>query len=198
MALAPLATVADLEARGVTVDPAETSAVESFLATASAAVREAAGSPISETTSTVTLEGGPSLRLRLPGQPISSVAEVTVDGDPVTDWTLRTGSLVRDAGWQPGRTPSEVEATYTHGLPEVPADIVDLVCRIACRSLVALRESPTDGGLAASPLVSERIGDYSAVYSYTTPLHSDAELPEYLRKRLAARFGNLAFVVASR
>ncbi|MFC4494070.1 hypothetical protein ACFPA8_07980 [Streptomyces ovatisporus] len=198
MALTPLATQADMEARGVTVALSEELALATFLDTASATVREAAGCPISETTDTVVLEGGRDLRLPLPGPPVSTVSAVLVDGVAVSDWTLRSGALLRDAGWQSGCTPPEVTVTYTHGLPTVPADIVDLVCRLAAKSLVGLRTSPEDAGLAAPPLVSERIGDYSAVYSYNTPLHTEAELPDYLRGRLRARFGGGAGVVRLR
>jgi hypothetical protein len=195
MALAPLATVADLAARGVTVDASEADAVATFLDVASATVRDAAGSPISETASTVVLEGDRGYRLRLPGLPVSAVTEVKLDGEVITDWTLRSGAILRDAGWQTGCIPSEVTVTYTHGLPEVPEDIIDLVCRLAAKSLVALRETPDGTGIADRALVSERIGDYSAVYTYATPLYSDAEIPDYLRARLAARFGGGAGTV---
>ncbi|MFM9815823.1 hypothetical protein ACKI16_46040, partial [Streptomyces scabiei] len=94
MALDPLATVADLEARGLTVDPSETTVVETFLAEASAAVREAAGVPISQTVSTVALEGPDNSQwLTLPGPPILSVSAVEIDGVAVTDWRLRSHQL---------------------------------------------------------------------------------------------------------
>lgn len=195
MALAPLAAAADLETRGVTIDPSEEAAVDVFLSVASTTVRDAAASPISETTSTVTLEGGPETRLHLPGLPVTAVSAVLIDGTAVTDWTLRSSALVREAGWQAGCSSSEVTVTYTHGLPVVPADIVDLVCRLAAKSLVSLRSAPDGTGMADRTMVSERVGDYSAVYTYATPLYSDAELPDYLRARLAARFGGAAGVV---
>jgi hypothetical protein len=198
MALDPLATVADMEARGVTVDPSEEAALATFLATASATVRDAAGCAISETTDTVVLEGGRDLRLALPGPPVTAVSAVEIDGSAVTDWRLTSGVLWRPCGWQPNCAPSEVTVTYTHGLPTVPADIVDLVCRLAAKSLVALRSTPDGTGMAETPLVSERIGDYSAVYRYNTPLHTDAELPDYLRSRLRARVGGGASVVRLR
>ena len=126
MALAPLASVADLEARGLAVDASEAAVVNVYLGVASAAVREAAGSAITRTTSTLTLEGGPGQRMTLPGPPIVSVDAVTVDGRTVSGWRLVSGRLWRAAGWS-GREPSEVEVTYTHGLVDVPDDIVDLV-----------------------------------------------------------------------
>lgn len=184
MALEPLATIADLEARGVTVELSEEAAADTYFAVASALIRDAAGSPVSETTSTVVLEarGG---RLHLPGQPVTDVSAVSVDDVAVTDYKLRSGALTRPCGFAEG---AEVEVTYTHGLPAVPADIVDLVCRLVGQELVKFRESP-EGALTDKPVIQERIGDYSATYGYTV-LNSDMELPTYLRKRLAARFGN--------
>lgn len=180
MPLSPLATVADLVARGVTVDSAEQVAVATYFDVASAIVRDAAGSPISATSSTVTLEGRGS-RLQLPGGPATAVSGVSVDGLAVTDYKLLSGALVRSCGFPDG---SEVTVTYTHGFATVPADIVDLVCRLVGQELTAMRS----GDIASRGITSERIGDYSVTYS-------DAEtgtmcLSEYQRNRLAARFGN--------
>lgn len=185
MALAPLASVADLEARGVTISPSEVATVNVFLDVASALVREAAGSPISETTSTVVLEGERVSRLRLPGPPIRSVSAVLVDGQAVTGWKLASGALYGAAGWRPGPDPSDVEVTYVHGLPTVPADIVDLVCRLAGQELSAFRSGE---GTASRALKSERIGDYAAEYD-TDAETGTMSLTQFQRDRLAARFG---------
>ncbi|MEU0245175.1 hypothetical protein ABZ192_12720 [Streptomyces sp. NPDC006235] len=192
MPLDPLATIADLTARGVTVEPAETTAVNTYLSVASAHVRAAARSPISQTTGTVELEGRGG-RLLLPGQPVTAVSAVAVDGVAVSDYKLRSGALTRPCGFPVG---SEVDVTYTHGLPEVPADIVDLVCRMAGQALVKFRESP-ETALADKPKIQERIGDYSVTYGYSVT-YSDMELPRYLRDSLAARFGGGAALVVSR
>lgn len=192
MALAPLASIADLAARGVTVEAGETDAVNVYLDVASTLVRDAAGSPVSETTSTVALEGR-GARLHLPGGPVTAVSAVSVDGVAVTDYVLRSGSLARSCGFPDG---SEVEVTYTHGLPTVPADIVDMVCRMVGRALVRYRESP-DAAVASKPVIQERIGDYSVTYAYDVS-YSDMELPKYLRARLARRFGNGVGLAVSR
>ncbi|MDT3395438.1 hypothetical protein RKE29_02025 [Streptomyces sp. B1866] len=198
MALPPLATVADCTARGLTVEASETAVMGVYLDVASTAVREAAGAPISQTTSTVALEGPDgSLWLDLPGPPVTAVATVAIDGQAVTDWRLRSGRLWRAAGWSPSCEPSEVEITYTHGLPSVPADIVDLVCRIAAAALLAYRAEPDGTGLAARDVRAERIGDYSVTYGDDGRI-TELELPEYLRERLAARFGGGVAVVESR
>lgn len=199
MALAALATTADLAARGLSVAAGEeTTVATTYLDVASTAVREAAGVPISQTTSTVTLEGPVTQWLTLPGPPIISVATVEIDGDAVTDWRLRSHRLWRACGWSPGCEPSEVEVVQTHGLAVVPSDIVDLVCQMTGMALADYRADP-DGtaGLAAADIRAERIGDYSVTYG-SHGLITGMELPDYLRERLAARFGGGATIVRSR
>ena len=197
MALAPLATVDDLEARGLTVDPGEVGIVNVYLGVASAAVREAAGTAITRTTSTLTLEGVPGQRLTLPGPPIVSVDAVAVDGRTVTDGRLRSERLWRAAGWS-GIEPSEVEVTYTHGLLSVPDDIIDLVCRAVAAALVAYRSEDGGTGLAADKeITSERLGDWSVTYGADGRV-TEMELTQAWRDRLAARFGNSITALMSR
>jgi hypothetical protein len=189
MALAPLATLADMAARGVAVSVDEAPAVAVYLDVASTLVRDAAGSPVSQVTSVVTLEGSGG-RLHLPGKPVTAVSAVSIDGVAVSDWKLLSGALARSCGFPDG---SEVEVTYTHGLAEVPADIVDLVCRLAGQELLALR----NGEVAARPTKSERIGDYAITYD--TDVYSGAMvLTDFQRARLAARFGASAGSARSR
>lgn len=197
MALDPLATVADLTALGVTVDPSETAVVNQWLAIASALVRDAAGSPISQTTSTITIEGEADRRLHLPGLPIQSVSAVAINGEPLTEWRLRSNALWRSCGWRyPHCAPSEVTVTYVHGLPTVPPDIVALVCRLVALSLVEYRRAGNDGAetAAARTVASERIGDYSVSYAGVSGSAADSgegvmSLTGYQRNKLAARFG---------
>jgi len=188
VALDPLATVADLAALGLPIADDETTVVESYLATASAAVRDAAGSPISQTTSTVKLEGEPTQRLRLPGSPITGVTSVKLDGKAVTDYRLVSDRLWRHGGWGGWDGPSEVEVTQIHGLPEVPADIIDLVGRLVAGALASYRAEDGGASLGTQVVTSERIGDYAVTYG-GDGLATDMELPAYLRERLAARFG---------
>lgn len=195
--MASLASIADLTARGITVEPSETTIVQQYLDVASAIVRDAAGSPISQTAGTVKLEGVTDQWLKLPGQPVSAVAAVSIDGTAVTDYKLRTGSLWRDAGWRPLSTPSEVSITYTHGLATVPADIVDLVCRLAVQALVAFRSGGAEAAASARSVTSERIGDYAVTYDTSTDMGTMA-LSDWQRARLAARFGGGAAVVRLR
>lgn len=197
MALAALATTTDLTNRGLSLQTGEIAIVTTYLDVASTAVREAAGVPISQTTSTVTLEGPATPWLSLPGPPIQSVASVVIDGTAVTDWLLRSHRLWRACGWIPSCEPSEVTVVQTHGLATAPSDIVDLVCRIAAAALADYRADSEGAGLAAGDIRSERIGDYAVTYG-SEGLITSMELPDYLRERLAARFGGGVALVRSR
>ncbi|MFF3356640.1 hypothetical protein ACFYWN_29235 [Streptomyces sp. NPDC002917] len=174
-----LANIADLTARGITVSQSEEVIVGTFLAVASSAVRDAAGSNVSQITVTVVLDGTCEQRLRLPGAPVTAVHSVTLDEVPVLDAKLSRGSLWRSAGW----AGDDVKVTYTYGLPNVPADIVDLTCRLAANALAAYR----NGDPAARQVASERIGDYAVTYSDTET--GTLSLTKHQRRRLAARFG---------
>jgi hypothetical protein len=77
-----------------------------------------------------------------------------------------------------------VTLTMTHGLDQVPADIVDMVCRMAAQSLLSLRS----GDPAPRQLTSERIGDYAVTYADTES--GVMSLTNYQAAKLAARFGN--------
>jgi hypothetical protein len=73
--------------------------------------------------------------------------------------------------------------TYVHGLPAVPSDIVDLVCRLAGQALVTFRS----GDPMARAVDLERIGDYQAKYNNLET--GFMALSDFQRDRLAARFG---------
>jgi hypothetical protein len=193
VALAPLAAVADLTARGI--DTSNTDRIDALLDAASASVRDAAGSAISRATSTVTLWTEASRRIELPARPVVSVASVTLDGVTVTDYKLRGSALWRDCYWQmPRDTPGEVVVTFTHGYATVPADVVDLVC-----SLVAAGNAATEDGYDPKRGMSyERIDDYQ--YGMTTgadEVVSPMELPERTRAWLRSRFGASSTVVGT-
>lgn len=194
--MGPLATIDDMAALGVVVDPEEQATAEQYLKVASASLREAAGCAISEDTSTVVLAGQRDARLPLPGPPITSVEAVALDGEQVSDWRLSRprASLYRPHGW--GTDSSEVEVTYTHGLPVVPDDIIALVCRIAATTLMAYRSDETGGGLVTKRVTQLRIGDYSASFANDGTM-TEVELPATTRAQLRARFGGGAAVVRS-
>lgn len=195
MALPDLATTADLDARGITYADKPTE-VDALLAEASAMVREAAGVPILQTTSTVTLTGWlHEPWLRLPGQPIRSVSAVSIDGTAVTDWRLADDRLWRELGWSTDHGPGSVEVAMTHGLTAVPEDIVGLICAMVAAGLKAHRSTDDGTGLAARDpsLQSVRIDDYSESYATgadaaeTSP--TVMALPQRTIDRLRTRFG---------
>jgi hypothetical protein len=206
MTLAPLATPLDMAKAGIALAAGETDIAVTYLDVASTSVREAAGVPISQVTSTVELEGTRSQWIRPPGVPVTSVSAVSIDDVAVTDYLLRSGQLWRLAGWAgllASRwsgvvVPSKVDITYTHGLVTVPSDVVNLVCRMAAAALVAWRASSSGSGLASTGNIrQETIGDYSATYG-ADGLVTEMFLPRSIREQLAARFGQTVALVGSR
>lgn len=187
MTLPPLATTDDLDARTITWD--DQALAETYLAVASAAVRDAAGVPISQTTSTVSLFGDGGQWLRLPGPPVVSVASVTLDGEALDDWALVDGFAFRPCGWTVcGPLPVPAVVTYTHGLADVPADVVDLVCRMAASAILLAEGGEGGSGLVVDRVVSERLGDYAVTYDKASGT-TEMELAAFTRDRLRSRFG---------
>jgi hypothetical protein len=197
--LDPLATTADLTARGITwTSPGEDDLVGVFLDEASAAVRTAAGVPISQATSTVSLRGSCDRWLRLPGVPVTAVEDVSIDGGTVADWKLVDSMLWRRCGWQLTDEPSVVTETQTHGLVEVPVDIVGMVCALVGMALRQVHSS-TDG-TGATPLpqdvVSVGIDDYRVQFRQDGDRNLTVfTLPERVERSLRTRFGGGASVV---
>lgn len=210
MALADLADTTDLDDRGITyTSPSEDTLVSTLLTVASQMVREAAGAPILQATSTVTVAGRYDQQwLSLPGQPIRSVSTVEIDGTAKTDWRLSDGRLWRRSGWGTDDGPSEVEVTMVHGLTSVPVDIVDLVCAMVAAGLVAARAEDDGTGLAGrDPSIqsqSESVGSYSTSTSYATgrdaaeAAPTAMSLPQRTRDALRSRFGGGVGVLVSR
>jgi hypothetical protein len=184
MTLSSLATEDDLDARNISVGAAD---VDALLASASAAVREAAGCSITETAGTITLDGGAGRFIPLPGWAIRSVDAVLWDEVELTDWRLRNGSLFRTSCWGGDFDPPSLTVTYTQGLAECPADIVDLVC-----SLVAAgAASAADGYDPKRGVSSERIDDYQRSFTRgDDEVVSPMILPKATRDLLASRFGH--------
>ena len=200
MALDPLATTADLDDR--TIAWTDQALAEKYLAVASAAIRDAAGCAISSVTSTVNLfADGCGPELRLPGGPVTAVTTVILNGVTLTAGThyaVRNEVLYRPGGWQShGLLPVPVTVTWTHGLPEVPEDIVDLVCRMTTSALNAASASDDGAGLATGNVMSERLGDYYVMYTAAQGV-TEMELSPRTKDRIRARFGVGAAMVQSR
>ncbi len=190
-----LATSSDLNVRGV--DVTDSALAVEMLDVASASIRGAAGSPISQTTSTITYTGWRLERyLTLVGQPVTAVSSATIDGTTVDGWRLTGGRLWRACGWAVDDGPAAVAVTQTHGLPTVPADIVNLACSFAAAGIAAAAEG--DAGIAAGK-VAERIGDYSVTYAQGADrVASVVEIPEATRLWLSSMFGGSAAMIATR
>lgn len=190
MTIAPLATVADLSAYNVDIE--DTELVTRLLDSVSAAVRAAAGVPITKTTSTVSLWTEASKRVELPAVPVHSVDEVRLNGEIVNDWVLRGVSLYRASPWQkPWEVPGELQVTFTHGYDPVPADIVKLVC-----TLVAAGINENNEGMGETRGVSsERMDDYQVTFTRgEAEVVDKTELPAGTRAWLRARFGGKSAV----
>lgn len=187
-----LATVIDLAARNITVPDAVDP--DTVLASATDAVRDAAGCPISQTTSTVTLVVYDALVIDLPAGPVQSVASVVVGGVPVTGWAKIGDTVAMPYRWTTV-LPVEVDVTYTHGLPIVPKDIVDLVCSVAAMGMPG-----GDSYGAASRLGQFRLGDFSETYVHPagTESPSPVAIPDAVRCALRARFNTGTTVVITR
>lgn len=190
----PLATVDDLQARGISGDDVR---LHAFLEAASSSVRHAAHHPISRETATISLPATSSPWLMLPTL-VVSVERVELDGEEITDWKLirSKGCLWRPAGWVTC-TPADWDVTLTAGYEDVPADIVDLVC-----SMVGYAMAEAEGGGYArrSDLISFRIDDMSEQYAHpnASTKAGPMELPEATKADLRARFGGGAAVVRMR
>lgn len=192
MSLANLAASSDLSTRGA--DNTNTDLVDEMLAVASSTVRGAAASPILETDSTVTLVAWGGQWLQLPGNPVTSISSVTLNGTAVTGWTLDAGTLWRAAGWGSESAPATVVVELTHGFSEVPPEIRNLVCDLAIAGLLAASEGARD-----VRKVAERIDDYSVTFAQgADAVASIMELPSATRSMLRNRFGGGASLVVTR
>lgn len=196
MALATLAVLGDMDDRGIDISDATLS--ETMLDVASATVRNAAASPISQTESTVVLYAWGDTMLQLPGLPVQSVDTVKIDGTTTTDYRFVGTALYRPSGWGRSNAPADVEVTMTHGLPEIPADIIDLVCNLAAAGQ-AEAASMAAGGSFDPRTVAESIDDYRVEFAQgADAVASVFDLPAGARARLRARFGSGAAVVEYR
>lgn len=191
----PLATPADLVDRNISLDGP--GSVSTMLAVASSAVRGAAGSPISRTTSTITYTGWRYDRyLKLFGPPVVSVSAVEWDGEAVEGWRfVADGRLWRRCGWGVDDGPTNVDVTQTHGLLVVSPEIVDLVCSYTAAGLLAA----ADGYENHAGKVAERIDDYSVTWAQGAEAVASAmEIPPGTRTWLSSMFGGSAAVVPGR
>lgn len=185
----PLATIEDLDAYGF--DTTNQALADALLAAVSAAVRDAAGTPISVVDTTVTLAGTREQFIRLPGAPVREVRTVSLDGKPVDDFKLRGDRLWRPAGWTGQH--ADVEVDFTFGLDPVPADIVKLVCMFVG---VGLTAAASDEGLVRDRAMAyESIDDYRyGLRQGDDEIVDQTDLPARVKRALHERFSGAADV----
>lgn len=189
----PLASESDLLARNI-VSPGAPVDMMRALESASAAIRSAAGSPISRETSTVTIGGSAEQWLQVPMQPARAVTNVLLDGAGIDDWMLVDGRLWRSGGWGSWCSPSQVTMTVDSGYDPVPADVVDLCC-----ALVAASFGSAAGGYDPGRGVSSvSIDDYqeSRVAGADEQV-SVFELPQRTRDWLQQTYGSAVATVGT-
>ena len=195
MALTPLAGMPDLLAHAPAGFSPDMSKALAKLDAASDAVRDAAGSPITQAESTVRIvAAGCGSWLDLPGKPVVSVSSVTIEGEPVTGWRLLGSRLYRAGEWAHGG-PVEVQVTMVHGFAEAPADVVALVCDFAIAAL--LNESGARAGVTSQ---GYSIDDYRENLAFDQGPHGTSsviELPAGTLAMLRQRFGAAAFVTGA-
>ena len=121
---------------------------------------------------TVELNGDGGKSLHLPAAPVHGTPTVTVEGEPVTDFTIdrNAGILHRRYGWP--KQLGAITVTYDHGYKTVPPDIEDAVLEQAhtIYSVLPAVQQMSQGGrsitfsLNAATGVTQRWADTVAKY----------------------------------
>jgi len=167
-----------------------------WLAAATAVVQEAAGGQriVLVENEQITLTGTTASWLRLPQQPVRSVAAVAIDGSAVTlgvagsggsTYRLRGTRLWRGDGWQTYvGEPSEVAVTYSHGYADSEQGI-----ELARGTVIGLARAPYDNPSAVS---REQIDDYQVAYQAVS---AAMEANRFLRRALRRQYGPRAGLV---
>lgn len=126
--------------------------------------------------------------LPLPQLPVRSVSLVVLDGQPMTDWALRSQMLWCSVGWMRSwLPPSQVAVTYTHGYPTGSQYL-----QLARESTLALAKM---GYPNPTGVTSESIDDYKVTYA-----EADArmQMTPFMADAIAAAYGTGAYVTLSR
>lgn len=190
MPLDALAGPDDLLDRNITADDDVDLYV--LLDSASAAIRDAAGHPISQIESTVVLVVDSYRCIDLPAGPVASVSSVQVGGVALSGWSKIGDTLIMPSGWT-RCLPVEVTVTYIHGYPVVPADIVDLVCGMAAMAIEV-------GYGTSGRSTSVKLGNFAETDE--VPAGSDSPspvaIPNSVRARLQARFNASVATIGQR
>lgn len=127
--------------------------------------------------------------LVLPQRPVTDVATVELDGEPVTDWKRFGSRLFRSSGWSAYvHEPSQVTVTYSHGYaPDDPG--LELARSLALTLAAALFRNPD--GLTAGVSVD----DYREQMVQSTADSGANRLPKASRDLLRRTYGVRAGLV---
>lgn len=198
MALAPLATTADLQARaGQPFTVEQTAQADALLLDASASVRNYTGQQFTRVTNDVATLRVSRGRVILPQRPADKPTSISyADGSGVIStaawwWggleqvdLCPPSYIANGPTWWNRRVPEAVIVTYSHGYTEIPSDVVGVVCQMAIRVLF---------GAASSPgLRSEAIDDYqyalggSLVSGTVALVPEEREILDRYRRRVGA------------
>lgn len=140
-----LATVKDLDSYGI--EYADEKLAGKLLESVSAAVRDAAGCPITRGEYTVTIPGETSRRLDLPMRPVISVSRVLMDGEQTGDWKLLGNALYRESLWSlPNMVPRSITVTMLAGYDPTP--------RTSCASCAAWSQPDSSSSRTAAPALT--------------------------------------------
>jgi hypothetical protein len=164
----------------------DTASATLALEIATALVQIAAGGQriVLSTSTNEVVYGGPDRVLRLPQQPVVSVASVTYDGSLLTQgtasgtWRLAKYGIWRDLGWAPysWQGPTQVTVTYTHGYAP-GAQELQLGRGFALSLARGLFTNP-DG------TIREQIDDYAVAYAEASAaLEASPAMKALLRKQ---------------
>jgi hypothetical protein len=155
----------------------DTSTANQALTIASGLFNDAAGTAFQSTSSTYTVEGLGRWYLSLPFGPVISVAQVRVNGTPVTDYTQIKDRLFRRGGFGVRGVfpPDKLEVDYTYGYTAVPDSVKGAVLESAAIAYdnpdpavtseaiddYSVKTAPNLGGIMLSP-AAEKLARYYA------------------------------------
>lgn len=184
-----LATPADL-ASALQRD-VDTASATLALEVCTALVQIAAGNQriVRATSTNEVVYGGPDRLLRLPQQPVVSVASVTYNGSLLTQgtasgtWRLAKYGIWRDLGWAgySWEGPTSAVVTYTHGYDPAGSDADKQKLQLGRGFTLSLAR-----GLFTNPdgTIREQIDDYSVAYAEASAaLEANPSMQALLRKQ---------------
>jgi hypothetical protein len=193
------ATTDDLATRlGRTLTSAEEDQASALLDDATAHLQELIGQKIEQDTVIAHLfvTDARVQMLHMPQHPVTTVTEVKIAGDIVTDYTTLPHGLWREDGWidgaqsSPGQ-PILVTVAHTYGYGTVPGDLKSWACVLASQAMGIIEKS---GVMGSGAVQSEKIDDYAVTYAQAVAAMS---VPDGEALRLRSRYGSGVYVVGS-